>query len=184
MCKGVTKIWNHTTFFLYQKGPFWTDKEPLIGQFFIRRGAMHPLLEIDGCRCTRCTRAAAAPAPSHEDMVIEVYVRQVIRRFNYGPEYTSCSSKIFWSLHCKGRIQWTQNLLLSGRWSMKNSELNYWLKFITSQLLTYTLQSFEILGKFVSEIHMTCKYLPRQFDILTSLFLLLMTHTLIQWHLI
>ena len=22
---------------------------------------MHPLLEIDGCKCTRCTRAAVAP---------------------------------------------------------------------------------------------------------------------------
>ena len=33
-----------------------------MGQFFIRTGAMHPLLEIDGCKCTLCTRAAAAPA--------------------------------------------------------------------------------------------------------------------------
>ena len=26
---------------------------------------MHPLLEIEGCKCTRCTRAAAVPAYAH-----------------------------------------------------------------------------------------------------------------------
>ena len=62
--------------FLHQKVAFWTEKAhfrteklPLIGQFFIRTGAMHRLLEIDGCKCTRCTCAAAAPAYYTHDNV-------------------------------------------------------------------------------------------------------------------
>ena len=69
---NTPRFQNFTTF-LHQKAPFWTQKahfqteiEPLIGQFFIRTGAMHPLLEIDGCKCTRCTRAAAAPAKNND----------------------------------------------------------------------------------------------------------------------
>ena len=53
---------------LHQKAHFGTQKPhfltkigSLIGQFFIRTGAMHPLVEIDWCKCTRCTRTAATP---------------------------------------------------------------------------------------------------------------------------
>ena len=38
--------------FLTHKAHFQTDMKPLIGQCFIRTGVMHPLQNIEGCRCT------------------------------------------------------------------------------------------------------------------------------------
>ena len=60
------KIVSH---FLHLKAPLRTEKGPLLGQFFIRTGAMHLSLEIDGCKCTLCTRAAVAPGFYHHRTV-------------------------------------------------------------------------------------------------------------------
>ena len=57
--KIVPHFLHHKAPFLTQKAHFQTEIGPLLGQFFIGTGAMHPLLEIDGCKCTRCTHAAA-----------------------------------------------------------------------------------------------------------------------------
>ena len=63
--KGKWSTYNHkikyVTHFLLKKALFLTAKGPFTRQFFIRTGAMHPLLKLDRCKCTRCTRIAAAP---------------------------------------------------------------------------------------------------------------------------
>ena len=58
--------------FLHQKVPFWsekahfrTEKWPLIGHFFIRMGAMHPLLEITGANAPA---APVLPSP----LIVEI----------------------------------------------------------------------------------------------------------------
>ena len=47
--------------FLHKKPTFSDWPRAIAKQIFFGTGAMHPLLEIDGCKCTRCTRTATAP---------------------------------------------------------------------------------------------------------------------------
>ena len=60
--KIVPHFLHHRAPFLTQKAHFQTEIGPIVGQLFIRTGAIHPLPEIEGCKCTRCTHVAAAPA--------------------------------------------------------------------------------------------------------------------------
>ena len=49
---------------LLKKAPFLTSQGLLSGQSFIKTGTMHPLLELNGCKCTRFT-CASLPGDSN-----------------------------------------------------------------------------------------------------------------------